>query len=75
MGSADEPSAHRKRRDNHPLDPECFEAGQGPADIDDGIDATNFVEVNLVDGGIVNRGLHFADAGEDPDGRFLDRIG
>ena len=56
------------------FDSQHFQAGKGPTDINDGIDAADFMQVHLVDSGIMNGGLGLADPGEDTDSGFLDRI-
>ena len=75
MGAADKAAADREGGADDFFDTEGFESGEGAADIDDGIDAADFVEVDLVDGGVVDGGLRFADAGEDADGGLFDVVG
>jgi hypothetical protein len=49
-----------------------FDSGEHADDIDDGIDAADFVQVDLVHGHAVDAALDLADAGEDTHRALLD---
>jgi len=75
VGAADESAPDGKGGADDLFDAEGFESGEGAADIDDGIHPADLVKVNLIDGGVVDGGLRFADAGEDADGGLFDVVG
>ena len=68
MGTANGPGADGQRGTENFLDFEGIEADAGGDDIDDRIDGADFVEVNLVDGFVVDGGLDPAEVVEDGDG-------
>ena len=56
-------------------DLQVVNARAGGDDVDDGVDGSNFVEVDVVDGNIVDFGLGFAEQLEGADGGLLDGCG
>ena len=56
-------------------DVEMNDAGLGGDDIDDGIDGSDLMEVNVIDGDVVNLRLGVAEQFEGLDGERLDGSG
>lgn len=75
MSTKDKSAPEREGRDDNALDAEGFHACEGSADVDDGIDAADFVEVHLINFGVVDGGFGFTDTIEDAIGFFFDGVG
>jgi hypothetical protein len=54
---------------------QVVDAGAGADDVDDGVEGADFVEVDLVAGGVVDLGFGIGEAGEGGDGGFFDGVG
>ena len=57
-------AANVQRRTGELLDAERFKSDARADDVHDGVDCANFVEMNLFDGDIVDRGFRFAEFAE-----------
>lgn len=68
VGAADGSGADGKRGTENLLDLEGIEANAGGDNIDDRIDGADLVEMNLIDGFVVDGGLDPAEVVEDGDG-------
>jgi hypothetical protein len=55
-------------------DVEVVDAGGGGDDVDDGVDCADLVEVDRVDGDVVDAGFGFAEEGEGAQGEVLDGL-
>tara|TARA_B100000927_G_scaffold274330_1_gene253453 strand:- start:1065 stop:1469 length:405 start_codon:yes stop_codon:yes gene_type:complete len=75
MGTSDKAAAKRKWRNANLFDTQSLESGEGAANVDNGIDPTYLVKVDLIDGRIVNCSFCLADPGKDTSSGFLDLRG
>ena len=75
MGTSDKAAAKRKRRNANLLDTQSLKSRESAANVDNGIDPTYLVKVDLIDGRIVNCGFCLADPGKDTSSGFLDLRG
>ena len=72
---ADRAAAHIERRADHGFDVQQVERDGGAHDIGDGIGGAHFVEVDLLDGHLVDLRLGFPEFAEDADGGALGGFG
>ena len=75
MGTSDKAAAKRKWRNANLFDTQSLKSGEGAANVDNGIDPTYLVKVDLIDGRIVNCSFCLADPGKDTSSGFLDLRG
>ncbi len=68
MGAADRPPAERDRTDDDPLDTQLFEGEAGAHDVDDRVDTTDLVEMDISGVDAVDVGFGPGELAEDREG-------